>query len=82
MTCCNRKDFFKIEEEQISAINIRINELENSPSYLEMKEKREIETEQAQAELNQGKAELKAAKEAREIRRQSPMVFPKKNKLF
>lgn len=64
--------FFKIEEEQISAINIRINELENSPSYLEMKEKREIETEQAQAELNQGKAELKAAKEAREIRRQSP----------
>lgn len=37
-----------------------------------MKEKREIETEQAQAELNQGKAELKAAKEAREIRRQSP----------
>ena len=64
--------FFKIEEEQISAINIRINELENSPSYLEMKEKREIETEQAQAELNQAKAELKTAKEAREIRRQSP----------
>ena len=26
--------FFKIEEEQISAINIRIRELENSSSYL------------------------------------------------
>lgn len=64
--------FFKIEEEQISAINIRINELENSASYLESKEKWEIETGQAQAELNQAKAEQKAAKEAREIRRQSP----------
>lgn len=64
--------FFKIEEEQISAINIRIYELENSASYLESKEKWEIETGQAQAELNQAKAELKAAKESREIRRQSP----------
>lgn len=63
--------FFKMEEEQISAINIRINELENSTSYLESKEMWKIETDQAQAELNQVKAELKAAKEAREIRRQS-----------
>lgn len=63
--------FFKIEEEQISAINIRINELENSASYLESKEKWKIETEQAQAELNHAKAELKAAKEDREIRRRS-----------
>lgn len=62
--------FFKREEEQISAINIRINELENSASFLESKEKWKVETEQAQAELNQAKAELKAAKEAREIRRQ------------
>ena len=31
--------FFKIEEEQISAINIRIRELENSSSYLDSKEK-------------------------------------------
>ena len=52
--------FFKIEEEQISAINIRIRELENSSSYLGSK-----------AVLNQAKAELKMAKEAREIRRQS-----------
>ena len=63
--------FFKIEEEQISAINIRISELENSSSYLDSKEKWKIETEQAKAVLNQAKAELKMAKEAREIRRQS-----------
>ena len=62
--------FFKIEEEQISAINIRIRELENSSSYLDSKEKWKIETEQAKAVLNQAKAELKMAKEAREIRRQ------------
>ena len=49
--------FFKIEEEQISAINIRIRELENSSSYLNSKEKWKIETEQAKAVLNQAKAE-------------------------
>ena len=63
--------FFKIEEELISAINIRIRELENSSSYLDSKEKWKIETEQAKAVLNQAKVELKMAKEAREIRRQS-----------
>ena len=63
--------FFKIEEEQISAINIRINELENSRPYLDAKERWKKETEQAKAELSQAKAELKAATEAREIRRQS-----------
>ena len=63
--------FFKLEEEQISAIKIRIRELENSSSYLDSKEKWKIETEQAKAVLNQAKAELKMAKEAREIRRQS-----------
>lgn len=63
--------FFKIEEEQISAINIRIREMENSSSYLDSKEKWKIETEQAKDVLNQAKAELKMAKESREIRRQS-----------
>ena len=63
--------FFKIEEEQISSINIRIRELENNRSYLDLIEKWKTETEQAKAILNQAKAELKAAKEAREIRRQS-----------
>lgn len=63
--------FFKIEEEQISAINARISELENSTCYLEAKEKWKAETEQAQAELNQARTEVKAAKEIREMRRRS-----------
>ena len=68
--------FFKIEEEQISAINIRIRELENSSSY------QVEETEQAKAVLNQAKAELKMAKEAREIRRQSsPGAFRRRTSL-
>jgi replicative DNA helicase len=45
--------FFKIEEEQISSINIRIRELENNRSYLDLKEKWKTETEQAKAILNQ-----------------------------
>lgn len=63
--------FFKIEEEQISAINIRIRELENSSFYLDAKEKWKTGMEQAKTVLNQAKEELKIAKEAREIRRQS-----------
>ncbi len=67
--------FFKIEEEHISSINIRIRELANSRSYLDLKEKWKTETERAKAILNQAKAELKAAKEAREIRRHSLLVL-------
>ncbi len=63
--------FFKMEEEQISAINTRVGELENNTHYLESKEKLKVETEQARTELIQAKAELKAAKEARESRRRS-----------
>ena len=54
--------FFKIEEEQISAINIRIRELENSSSYLDSKEKWKIETEQAKAELESSQSRVKSSK--------------------
>lgn len=64
--------FFKRGEEQISAINARIKELETSVPYLQIKEKLKTEKEQAQTALNQAKAHLKTAKEARELRRQSP----------
>lgn len=64
--------FFKRGEEQISAINARIKELETSSPYLQLKEKLKTETEQAQTALNQAKASLKTAKEARELHRQSP----------
>lgn len=63
--------FFKIEEEQISAINARISELEVNPHYLHLKEKLNAETEQANLELTQAKEKLKAAKEGRELRRNS-----------
>lgn len=63
--------FFKIEEEQISGINQQIDELENSASYLKAKERQKVETAKAQDTLNQAKAGLKAAKEARKLRRQS-----------
>lgn len=63
--------FFKRGEEQISAINARIKELEASSPYLQLKEKLKTETEQAQTALNQAKASLKAAKEVRELHRQS-----------
>lgn len=63
--------FFKIEEEQISGINTRIDRLETDAHYLYLKEKRKAETEQAGTALSQAKAELKAAKEKRELRRKS-----------
>ena len=63
--------FFKIEEEQISAINARISELEVNPHYLHLKEKLNAETEQANLELTQAKEKLKAAKEERKLRRNS-----------
>ena len=63
--------FFKIEEEQITEINIRIDEWENSSYYLDVKRKLAEESEQARLVLNQAKVELKITKQARELRRQS-----------
>lgn len=63
--------FFKIEEEQISAINAQIGELENEPLYLNLQEQLRVETKQIDLVSAQAKAELKTAKEARELRRQS-----------
>ena len=63
--------FFKIEEEQISTINSRIKELEADPTYQTLKQRLKTETEQATVALTKAKAELKANKEARELRRRS-----------
>lgn len=63
--------FFKIEEEQISAINYQIKSLETDTHYLRMKERLLLETAQSKDALNEAKAELKAAKETRELRRNS-----------
>lgn len=61
--------FFKIEEEQISAINHQIGQLQNCYRYLELQQKMERETASSQQALSEARKVLKAAKEKREQRR-------------
>ena len=61
--------FFKIEEEQISAINHQIGQLQNCDRYLELQLKMERETASSQQALSEARKVLKAAKEKREQRR-------------
>ena len=61
--------FFKIEEEQISAINHQIGQLLNCDRYLELQQKMERETASSQQALSEARKVLKAAKEKREQRR-------------
>lgn len=61
--------FFKIEEEQISAINHQIGQLPNCDRYLELQQKMERETASSQQALSEARKVLKAAKEKREQRR-------------
>ena len=55
--------FFKIEEEQISAINHQIGQLQNCDRYLELQQKMERETVSSQQALSEARKVLKAAKE-------------------
>ena len=68
--------FFKIEEEQISAINHQIGQLQNCDRYLELQQKMERETASSQQALSEARKVLKAAKEKREQRR---LHRPKEN---
>lgn len=61
--------FFKIEEEQISAINHQIGQLQNCDRYLELQQKMERETASSQQALSEARKVLKAAKEKREQRK-------------
>lgn len=61
--------FFKIEEEQISAINHQIGQLQNCDRCLELQQKMERETASSQQALSEARKVLKAAKEKREQRR-------------
>ena len=63
--------FFKIEEERISGINRRVEELANDTAYLNLKRRLEADTAEASAELARVKADMKAAKAERERRRNS-----------
>lgn len=61
--------FFRIEEEKISAINIQIRQLQEDSYYLALKQKLTEENILNRQAITQAKAALKAAKEARELRR-------------
>lgn len=61
--------FFKQEEENISAINKKIQAIETAPYYVKLLDSKNKERIQAQQALTKAKAEIKAAKEIREIRR-------------
>ena len=61
--------FFKIEEEQISAINHQIGQLQNCDRYLELQQKMERDTVSSEQALSEARKVLKAAKEKREQRR-------------
>ena len=61
--------FFKIEEENISAINVQIRKLEQHPHYQDLKKKLEEEIHAGKCETEKAKALLKVAKEARAQRR-------------
>lgn len=61
--------FFFNEEEQISAINHQIGQLQNCDRYLELQQKMERETASSQQALSEARKVLKAAKEKREQRR-------------
>lgn len=63
--------FFKVEEENISAINTRIEELQNDANYMDLLRQIKEKTLQSRQELTVAKAALKAAKEAREKRRRT-----------
>lgn len=61
--------FFKIEEENITAINMRIKEVEESAAYQSSKQKLAATIKEAEKALASAKENLKAAKEARDKRR-------------
>ena len=63
--------FFKMEEDHISAINTQIKALQKDIHYLNLLQLIEKETGQSRQELTKTKERLKAAKEAREIRRKT-----------
>ncbi len=62
--------FFEIEEEQISAINERIRQLQEDASYAECRQQLSAETLLARQEQDEMKKQMKEAKEQRERLRQ------------
>lgn len=61
--------FFRIEEENISTLNIRIKQLQEAPYYLELKQNLIKEKALSQQTINHARIALKEGKETRELRR-------------
>lgn len=68
--------FFKIEEEQISQINVRIKEMETNTEYRNLKTQLSALQQTAQEILSAAKREMKIAKEHRERRRKAMNLTP------
>lgn len=64
-----QKGFFKRQEENITAINRKINRMEKSKRYLNQKQKLSQKKAEANQALCQAEAEMKKAKAARDLRR-------------
>lgn len=63
------EEFFRKEEDEITAINRRIDRLRTRPEYLSAKELLRSETEQSETELAEMKRQMTAAKAERDRRR-------------
>ena len=63
--------FFRIEEDQISAINARIRQLQTDKEYTACKEQLAETSRQAEQSLSEAKEQLKVAQKNREIKRQA-----------
>lgn len=69
--------FFKIEEENISAINRRIHRLEEDKKYIDLRSNLTQTTQSAQDALSIAKIQLKEAKEKRELLRKTGQLDAK-----
>ena len=69
--------FFKIEEENISAINRRIRRLEEDKKYIDLRSNLTQTTQSAQDALSIAKIQLKEAKEKRELLRKTGQLDAK-----
>lgn len=69
--------FFKIEEENISAINRRIHRLEEDKKYIDLRSNLTQTTQSAQDALSIAKTQLKEAKEKRELLRKTGQLDAK-----
>lgn len=68
--------FFKIEEEQISQINVRIKQLEEDEAYRQSLASLSTSEQEAKTILEEERQRMKAAKREREAQRQSATLSP------